>query len=224
MNFHTCSVTDKHSWAGQDGLCRRCRGVTTANQILGRDYLPRDEEYADFVQDTPDPQDQTLEELIQNVGGHAAFVESVRRIADHKRNGGAGNDVAGRKTRQLLNLIMRVPQPGQAGLLQQYRQFVAGFGIRLNQDNGVLYHDYSHFQADRPWQANLAHKRVRRDAFVETVRLSRTILMSWVSSDGVESGTASLGPNTPETRLKAAEYQAAARKKGFHTRFTLVQG
>jgi hypothetical protein len=32
-----------------------------------------------------------------------------------------------------------------------------------------------------------------------------------------------LGPNTEETRKLAAEYQVAAHKKGFRTRFSLVQ-
>ena len=35
-------------------------------------------------------------------------------------------------------------------------------------------------------------------------------------------GQCVLGPNTQETRATAAEYQAAAHKKGFHVRFSLV--
>lgn len=68
----------------------------------------------------------------------------------------------------------------------------------------------------------MAHKREMREAFVEQVRASRRIVMNWLSSDGTESGAMTLGANTEETRMLAAEYQAAARKKGFRTRFTLV--
>jgi hypothetical protein len=105
--------------------------------------------------------------------------------------------------------------------------------------DGVCFHDYSALtqpvlsgledtvlsddQRPYAWQANVAEKRAMRNAFVETVRTARNIVMSWVSSDGTESGSAMLGPNTEETRLMAAEYQAAARRKGYRTRFTLVQ-
>jgi hypothetical protein len=121
----------------------------------------------------------------------------------------------------LLNLIMQAPATVRNDLLASYKEFIGQFGIALRPDpDGVLFHDYAGFAPG--WQANLAQKRAMRNAFVERVRISRNIVMSWVSADGGESGTALLGPNTDETRLLAAEYQAAARKKGFQARFSLV--
>ena len=52
------------------------------------------------------------------------------------------------------------------------------------------------------------------------MRQSRHIVMRWVG-DGSE-GQSVLGPNTDETRTRAAEYQAAAHKKGFRVRYSLV--
>lgn len=230
MIFHDCSVLNKKNlFAGPDGYCRRCRSLELAAQILERQ-----------VQELTGP---TFAELLDQVGGEEAYRTSLEDIRQAKHNGRPGNAVNGRKPRELLNLIMTQHPMFIADLLEAYRAFSGKYGIALRHDpDGVLFHDYAVFAPAQPafpamapasngnavrdhiWQANLAQKRATRNAFVSGVRASRDIVMSWVSSDGTESGTVSLGPNTQETRNKAAEYQMAAHKKGFRTRFSLVQG
>jgi hypothetical protein len=252
MNFHTCTVTGKHTWAGQDGFCKRCRGVEAVAEILDTTVEEVNEAPRAEVIHTPEgeirlsPEEvqeinaPMLADLIEEVGGETALLVSIEVIRRAKRTGKRGDAVNGRRTRELLNLIMRQPHAYQGALLSEYREFLAPYGIGLNVDvDGVWFHDYhaltqpvltgmedailSHDQRHYAWQANAAEKRAMRNAFVETVRTARNIVMSWVSSDGTESGSAMLGPNTEETRLMAAEYQAAGRRKGYRTHFTLVQ-
>jgi hypothetical protein len=232
MNFHNCSVTQKYTWAGADGYCKHCRPVETVHTPEGEiELTPEDV----AVMNAP-----MLADLIEEVGGETALLVSIEAIRRAKLARRRGDSVNGRRTRELLNLIMQQPQGYQGALLNEYREFLAPYGIGLNVDvDGVCFHDYSALtqpvlsgledtvlsddQRPYAWQANVAEKRAMRNAFVETVRTARNIVMSWVSSDGTESGSAMLGPNTEETRLMAAEYQAAARRKGYRTRFTLVQ-
>jgi hypothetical protein len=222
MNFHDCPVLNRKSlFAGPDGYCRHCRSVELAAQILDRD-----------VEELTGP---TFEELLDQVGGEEAYRASLEEIRHVKHNGRPGNSVSGRVPRELLNLILTQHPMFINDLLDEYRAFAGKYGIALRHDpDGVLFHDYAALvqpafpemapALNRTWQANVAEKLAMRNAFVESVRTSRQIVMSWVSSDGTESGVCALGPNTEETRLIASEYQAAARKKGFRTRFSLVQG
>jgi hypothetical protein len=219
MTFHDCSVLNKRLFAGPDGYCRQCRSVELAAQILDREVV-------------------TFEDLLDQIGGEEAYAASVEEIRTVKQNGRPGNSVPGRKTRELLNLILTQHPMFIGELLDVYRTFAGKYGIALRHDpDGVLFHDYHVFVQpafpemvpsgntlrDHRWQANVAEKRAMRNAFVEGVRVSRQIVMRWLSSDGDESGVVSLGPNTEETRRKAAEYQAAAQEKGFRTRFSLVR-
>jgi hypothetical protein len=222
MNFHDCPVLNKKNiFAGPDGYCRHCRSVELAAQILDREEVTG----------------PTFAELLEEVGGEEAYRASLEDIRHTKHNGRPGNAVKGRIPRQLLNLILTQHPTFINDLLDEYRAFAGKYGIALRHDpDGVLFHDYAvlaqpAFPAlngtdlrSHTWQANVAKKRVMRNAFVESVRTSRQIVMRWVSSDGTESGACALGPNTEETRLIASEYQAAARKKGFRTRFSLVLG
>jgi len=224
MTFHDCPVLNrKNLFAGPDGYCRHCRSVELAAQILDREEVTG----------------PSFEELLEEAGGEEAYRASLEDIRHAKHHGRPGNSVSGRRPRELLNLIMTQHPVFINDLLDQYRAFAGQFGITLRHDpDGVLFHDYAVFAPVQPalpalngtdlrshtWQANVAEKRAMRDAFVEGVRASRQIVMSWVSSDGTERGAVTLGPNTEETRLIASEYQAAARKKGFRTRFSLVQG
>jgi hypothetical protein len=232
MNFHNCSVTQKYTWAGADGYCKHCRPVETVHTPEGEiELTPEDV----AVMNAP-----MLADLIEEVGGETALLVSIEAIRRAKLARRRGDSVNGRRTRELLNLIMQQPQGYQGALLNEYREFLAPYGIGLNVDvDGVYFHDYtaltqpvlagledavlSDNQRVYAWQANAAEKRAMKNAFVETVRTARNIVMSWVSSDGTESGSAMLGPNTEETRLLAAEYQAAGRRKGYRTHFTLVQ-
>jgi hypothetical protein len=224
MNFHDCHVLDrKNLFAGPDGYCRHCRSVELAAQILDREEVTG----------------PTFPELLDQVGGEEAYRASLEDIRHAKHNGRPGNSVSGRVPRELLNLILTQHPTFINDLLDEYRAFAGEYGIALRHDpDGVLFHDYAVLAPVQPafpalngndlrshaWQANVAEKRLMRNAFVESVRTSRQIVMRWVSSDGTESGVCALGPNTEETRLIASEYQAAARKKGFRTRFSLVQG
>ncbi len=229
MTFHDCPVLNrKNLFAGPDGYCRHCRSVELAAQILDRE-----------VEELTGP---TFEALLDQIGGEEAYAASVEEIHTVKQNGRPGNSVSGRKPRELLNLILTQHPMFINDLLDKYRALAGKYGITLRHDpDGVLFHDYSVFAPVQPalpemvpalngdalrdlvWQANVAEKRAMRNAFVSAVRASRNIVMSWVSSDGQERGVVSLGPNTEETRRKAAEYQAAAQKKGFRTRFSLVR-
>ena len=165
-----------------------------------------------------------------------------------KLSGRRGDTVDGRLTRAVLNRIMQVGQPVQAALLDEYREYLAPYGIGLNVDvDGVWFHDYTSLAGqsvsvpvtvtqpaipgltgqlngdllrEYMWQANVAEKRASKHAFVESVRQSRDIVMRWVGEDS--EGQCVLGPNTDETRARAAEYQAAAHKRGFRVRFSLV--
>ena len=230
MTFHDCPVLDRKSlFAGPDGYCRHCRSVELAAQILDRE-----------PEEVIGP---TFAKLLDQVGGEEAYRASLEDIRHAKHHGRPGNSVKGRAPRELLNLILTQHPIFIGGLLEEYRAFAGKYGIALRHDpDGVVFHDYAVFAPVQPaflamvpslngntlrdyvWQANVAEKRAMRHAFVESVRASRRIVMSWVSSDGTQSGAVTLGPNTEETRLVAAEYQAAARKKGFQTRFSLVQG
>jgi hypothetical protein len=233
MTFHDCEVLGrKHLFASTDGTCRHCRPVEETVPVLtGDDVIEMP------VNEAEEVYAPSFEVLLDDVGGEEAFAASVGQIAEAKRSGRRGDSIPGRKTRELLNLIMQAPAPVKNDLLASYKEFVDQFGIALRPDpDGVLFHDYAVFasrstatgpnsgtgSAGTGWQANLAQKRAMRNAFTERVRVSRNIVMSWVSTDGGERGTALLGPNTDETRLLAAEYQAAARKKGFQARFSLV--
>jgi hypothetical protein len=218
MTFHDCSVLNKRLFAGSDGYCRRCRSGELASHILDRE-----------VEELTGP---TFAELLDQIGGEEAYAASVEEIQQAKHSGRPGNSVSGRKTRELLNLILTQHPMFIPELLDKYRVLAGEYGISLRHDpDGVLFHDYGVFvQPTLPpdgntlrWQANVAEKRAMRNAFVASVRASRDIVMRWVSSDGQESGAVSLGANTDETRKKAAEYQAAAQKKGFRTSFKLAR-
>jgi hypothetical protein len=213
MTFHDCSVLNKRLFAGPDGYCRHCRSVELAAQILDREVV-------------------TFEDLLDQIGGEEVYAASVEEIQQARHSGRPGNSVSGRKTRELLNLILTQNPMFIPELLDKYRDLAGEYGIALRHDpDGVLFHDYSVFvQPALPpdgntlrWQANVSEKRAMRNTFVATVRASRDIVMRWVSSDGQESGVVSLGANTKETRKKAAEYQAAAQKKGFRTSFKLAR-
>ena len=72
------------------------------------------------------------------------------------------------------------------------------------------------------WQANRQERQAARQEHVERVRASKVIEMRWEHRDGGGSGCKVIGPNTDETRVAAAEYQAAGIAKGFKVTFHLV--
>jgi hypothetical protein len=244
MNFHDCSVLNKkHLFAGQDGYCRHCRPVVI-EQGIPLTQADVEQMYAPMLAD-----------LVQEVGGDNALRVSIEAIRRAKLARKRGDSVNGRLTRELLDLILTQPAIYRGTLLEEYREFLAPYGIGLNaqterDDRGeehlVAFHDYSGLKAVQPaipqlvpamnevrqlsgddlreylWRANAQEKRAQKRAQVAQVRESRQIVMNWVSSDQKETGRVALGPNTEDTRKKAAEYQAAARKKGFRVSFQLV--
>jgi hypothetical protein len=110
-------------------------------------------------------------------------------------------------------MVPRLHIPGRPKCERAGDCYSAGDSGSADQLNGNLLREYL-------WQASVAEKSASKEAFVEGVRQSRNIVMRWVGDGG--EGQCVLGPNTQETRATAAEYQAAAHKKGFHVRFSLV--
>ena len=159
MTFHDCSVLNKRLFAGPDGYCRHCRSVELAAQILDRE-----------VEELTGP---TFEELLDQIGGEEAYAASVEEIRTVKQNGRPGNAVSGRKTRELLNLILTQHPMFISDLLHKYRVLAGKYGIALRHDpDGVLFHDYHVLvQPIVPsgntlrWQANVAEKRKPNTSF-----------------------------------------------------------
>jgi hypothetical protein len=65
-------------------------------------------------------------------------------------------------------------------------------------------------------------KKLARFLRIEATRQTRTIVLNWTGLDG-ETGRAVIGVNNAENRVKAAQLQQAAGKKGFKTAFSLVK-
>jgi hypothetical protein len=148
MNFHNCSVTQKYTWAGADGYCKHCRPVETVHTSEGAVELT-----AEDVAEITAP---TLADLIEEVGGETALQVSIEVVRRAKQAGRRGDSISGRKTRQLLDLIGKQATIYQGALLDEYREFLAPYGIGLDihteqDDRGeehlVAYHDYAALKA-----------------------------------------------------------------------------
>jgi hypothetical protein len=163
MKFHNCPVTKKHTWAGEDGFCKHCRGVEAVAQILDRpveEVIHTPEGEIKLTQeDVEEINAPMLADLIEEIGGETALMVSIEVVRRAKKAGKRGDSVDGRKTRQLLDLIGQQPQVYQGALLEEYREYLAPYGIGLDthterDDQGeehlVAYHDYSALKASQP--------------------------------------------------------------------------
>jgi len=217
--FHNCPIYGRQLFASSDGMCSACR-----------------------EEETP----VTFEALLQQVGGHEEFAASVNAIIAARQEGRGGNTVPTRKTRELLNLI----ENGNTHLIAEYQEYLQQFHIGLSaqvvqgpqgEQLTLYHHDYTYYRAEQPhlphmeealtgpelrqylWQANREERQARRQQYVSQVRAAQVIEMRWVSrEDESDSGATVIGPNTDETRLAAAEYQAAGIQAGYRVTFHLV--